>query len=257
MSESMSLNDHRFGVSAFTLKIIAIIFMTIDHATYFWYNDIGEPLAVILRSSGRLTFPIMVFLIAEGYFHTRNKFKYAGRLFVFAIISMGPFYLMENKPWNVLFTLFVGLSLLIIKDECSSFFDKIDANIWTGLFGVIAFVLSLGLYTFDWGFAGIFAVYVSGQIKNTKIRALVIPIILFCGYLIKDFMIVGSFPPVFDLGPIDSYDLLFYTGALFSSIPLLLYNGEKGFSREPYTKYLFYVYYPLHIFIIYMIWSMG
>ena len=68
-------------------------------------------------------------------------------------------------------------------------------------------------------------------------------------YIIKDFMVVGSFPPVFDLGPIDSYDLLFYTGALFSSIPLLLYNGEKGFSREPYTKYLFYVYYPLHIFI--------
>lgn len=256
MSESMSLNDHRPGISAFTLKIMAIIFMTIDHATHLWYAEIGEPLAVVLRSSGRLTFPIMVFLIAEGYFHTHNKFKYAGRLFIFAIISMYPFNMMEGKPWNVLFTLFVGLSLLIIKDECALYFDTIDERIWLVFFGAVSFVLSVGLHYFDWGFAGIFAIYVGGQIKDTKLRALAVPVILFCGYIVGNFVVVGSFPPSFALMPIDSYSLLFYAGALVSSIPLLLYNGEKGYSKEPYTKYLFYVYYPLHIFILSSIYWM-
>lgn len=257
MSNSMLLNDRRYGLSGFALKIIAIIFMTIDHATELWYYNIGEPLAVILRSSGRLTFPIMVFLLAEGYFHTHNKFKYAGRLLIFSIISMYPFVMMEGKPWNVLFTLFVGLCLLIIKDECVSFFNKIDERVWLVFFGVISFVASVGLYMFDWGFAGIFAIYVGGQLKNTKVRAVIVPIILFCGYILKGFLISGAFPPSFAIFSIPPYSMLFYAGCLVTIIPLFLYNGEKGYTKEPFTKYLFYVYYPLHIFILSLVHSMG
>ena len=40
-----------------------------------------------LHIIGRLTAPIMWFFIAEGCFYTRNIWKYAGRLFIFALIS--------------------------------------------------------------------------------------------------------------------------------------------------------------------------
>ena len=258
MDNNVTLNNRKFGLTAFDLKIIAIIFMTVDHFTYLWYYDLAnyagtELLPVLLRSSGRFTFPIMVFMIAEGYFHTRNKFKYAGRLFVFSFISMYPFYLMEDTPWNVICTLFMGLFLLIMRDLCAETFSVIDTKIWTAIFLVISFVTSVGLYFYDWGFAGIFVIYIAGQIKDAKSRAILVPVLLFMGYIVSDFVVVGSFPPEFAYTSIDAYSLIHYCGLFFVIPLLLLYNGEKGYTKEPYTKYLFYLYYPLHILILSLI----
>ena len=250
MPVSVSLNTRKFGLSAFQLKIIAMVFMTIDHIVWLWGPEIGDPLAVCLRASGRFTFPIMVFLMAEGYHYTRNKWKYLGRLLIFAIISMVPFNMMEGKPWNVLFTLGIGLALLICKDEYVRMFPKVDSKVWLVLFGILSFAISVGLYFCDWGFSGIFAIYIGGQIQNRKVRGVVVPLILYAGYILGNFVAYGGLPPVFVYNGITNWNLIFYSG-LFFVIPLLcLYNGEKGYTKDPYTKYMFYVYYPLHIFIL-------
>ena len=50
--------------------------MVIDHiAAAFLSND--SAITVIMRMIGRLTAPTMAFFIVEGYFHTKNKKKYA------------------------------------------------------------------------------------------------------------------------------------------------------------------------------------
>ena len=36
-------------------------------------------------------------------------------------------------------------------------------------------------------------------------------------------------------------------------LPISLYNGKRGFIRGAFLKYLFYLIYPVHIFIIYLI----
>lgn len=55
------------------LKIIAIIAMTIDHATDLFYPAFpAQPLPIALHILGRLTAPIMWFFVAEGYYYTRN-----------------------------------------------------------------------------------------------------------------------------------------------------------------------------------------
>lgn len=77
-----------FGISAFWLKLLAIAAMTVDHIGYLFYPGVSW-----MRMVGRLTFPIMAFLIAEGYRHTHDLRRYETRLFVFALISMLPFYL--------------------------------------------------------------------------------------------------------------------------------------------------------------------
>ena len=70
------------------LKLIAIIAMTIDHLTWVMFPGMQAVWYVFaLHIIGRLTAPIMWFFIAEGCFYTRNIWKYAGRLFIFALVS--------------------------------------------------------------------------------------------------------------------------------------------------------------------------
>ncbi len=107
------------GITGSTLKIIAISTMFIDHFAAFvldsylaanGLNDL-DPMDiqasmewmskyapiyyadVVMRCIGRLAFPIFIFLLVEGFVHTRNRMKYAIRLFVFALVSEIPFNL--------------------------------------------------------------------------------------------------------------------------------------------------------------------
>jgi len=108
-------------MSAFVLKIIALVAMVIDH-TGAAFPD-STPLE--FRVIGRLTFPIFVYLLAEGFRYTRDSRKYLLRLFAFALISQ-PFYdwavtrtsntSIVYSPWqvdffnytNIFYTLFLG-----------------------------------------------------------------------------------------------------------------------------------------------------
>ena len=130
------------GISASTLKIIALTTMFIDHIgavllergllpvissavlaghsfdylptdyeTWYYVN-------FFLRLIGRISFPIYCFLLVEGFLHTKNIKKYAIRLGLFAIISEIPFDLafcgeiFNLSMQNVFFTLLIGLCTL-------------------------------------------------------------------------------------------------------------------------------------------------
>ena len=108
-------------MSAFTLKIIAVITMFIDHIGYIVYN--GK--IPYLNFIGRLSFPIFAFQISEGYIHTKNLKKYFFRLFLFAIISQFPFMLFDSLfidefYLNVFFTLLLGLLSIFIYDKLNN-----------------------------------------------------------------------------------------------------------------------------------------
>ena len=113
------------GIPGSTLKIIAIVTMFIDHfaavildsylmkhgmaeinatnvtdqaaiqAAVDWMAQYGSIyyIDMFMRCIGRLAFPIFIFLLVEGFVHTHNRFKYALRLFIFALVSEIPFNL--------------------------------------------------------------------------------------------------------------------------------------------------------------------
>ena len=75
-------------LSGNALKLIAIAAMTVDHLTWVIFPGYQTNVGILLlHSIGRLTAPIMCFFIAEGYYYTHDRKRYAARLFLFALIS--------------------------------------------------------------------------------------------------------------------------------------------------------------------------
>src|SRR3989344_960795 len=97
-------------MTAFHIKLIAIITMVIDHVGLYFFPDL-----LILRIIGRLSFPLFAWLIANGVHYSHNAKAYLTRIFLFALLSQLP-YLLVNRQidprfagLNIFFTLFLGL----------------------------------------------------------------------------------------------------------------------------------------------------
>ena len=208
------------GLNSFQLKWIAIITMLIDHV-----GAILFPTQIGFRIIGRFSFPIFCFLLVEGFHHTRNVKKYMVRLGLFALISEIPYDLafrhvfLEFQRQNVFFTLLLGMVLMYMLQRTNRIYIKgcyILLSMW--------FALVAGM---SYDYRGI----------------LLILIYYTCRKNITAKIVCGA-----------AWNIL-WTGVqqfgALASIPIALYNGEKGRSM----KYVFYVFYPVHLLILYFISS--
>ena len=107
-----------FGLSGSALKIIAMISMVIDHVALYLMEQ-GTLLYETMRCIGRIAFPVFAFLIAEGFIHTRNRYRYFFTLLGFAVISEIPWYLLTGADGthNVMFTLALGVATLMVLEN--------------------------------------------------------------------------------------------------------------------------------------------
>ena len=128
-------------MTSFVLKIIAMITMIIDHS-----GDVFNPLlhekSLIFNAIGRIAFPLFAFMVVEGYTHTSNIKKYLLRLFIFALISEIPFYILvvnilhaDKFAMDVLFTFVFGILALLIWDFKPKK-DNTDFNVTTKSFSL-------------------------------------------------------------------------------------------------------------------------
>lgn len=280
----MKYTPFQNGISGSTLKLIAVISMFIDHtgatvlrailnhpgitANPFWF-PFWKTIYSYSRSIGRIAFPIFCFLIVEGFTHTRNVWKYAMRMFLFALLSEIPFDLALKGGWynpdkqNVYFTLLIGLLVLIgfsLSEQLAvsitwhfSFCEAIDSNhkqpdrclphafflhkrfFW--LYGILAaadFVLLLvGMRL---------AAYIDTDYNYKGV------------FLIAILYLVQHYDSSVDHARLS----MCFSGAMAVSwelpaplgfFPVYLYNGKRGLS----LKYFFYWFYPVHLLILHVI----
>ena len=216
-------------MSSFVLKIIAIISMFIDHIGYVIFGKLSY-----FNYIGRLAFPIFAFQISEGYMHTKNIKKYFLRLLLFSIISQLPFMLFHNListsfSLNIFFTLLLGLSCIFIYDKSKY---KSLGIIISVLIGLIAECSHC-----DYGFYGIAIILIFHIFKSNFVNSSI--------FFILATLINYLIPYIKN----DFYNVYLYL-FLCTIIPLIfiaLYNGKKGKN----TKYLLYLFYPIHLLIIY------
>ena len=199
------------------LKLVAVVCMLVDHVAWAWV-PVDSPIGIVMHCIGRITMPVMAFMIAEGYEHTHNFKRYAERLLIFALVSDIPFMAFERSNLNhdVMFTLFFGLLAIWFVDHAPKFYIAIFAGIM---------MMSAALYLrVDWSFIGVLLCLCFWRFRENYTAILLSVISL--GLIAV--MVYGQW----------------WQFSLFFSVPLLfLYNGERGRG----SKWGFYAFYPGHL----------
>lgn len=254
----------RRAVTATGLKVIALVTMFLDHlaatvlyglltaagsevpaagtllyGVYQNWNLLAE-LYDLLRTVGRLAFPIYCFLLVQGFLHTRSVPRYALRLFLFALISEIPFDLAFNGTvleWsynNVFFTLLTGLITLWCIRKVH---QRLSPLPWTPAAKHILYALAAVAFTFSFGSLA------DGPLLSSDYGAAgIVTIVLM--YLLRDYPPVSYGLGVLVLTLLVENDMTLF--ALVGILPILFYRGQQG---RP-AKYLFYLFYPAHLLLL-------
>lgn len=249
------------GISGSTLKLIAIITMFIDHTgatviraiqqqnsvmTSPQRRALWSQIYVLSRDIGRIAFPIFCFLLVEGFLHTRNVKKYAGRMFLFALISEIPFDLALKGSWyypakqNVYFTLLIGLLVIAGiswvwgypggsrrakgQDAGSSGGDALEKRP-APLRWLWPLILAAGMYLANWidtdyNYKGVFLIGILYLLRQNKL-----------------FQCIGG-----------AAGVAWEMPAPIAFLPVYLYNGTRGLRM----KYFFYWFYPVHLLLLHV-----
>lgn len=218
-------------LSGSALKIIAIISMMADHCAYFLMEH-GTPIYDLLRTFGRIAFPVFAFLIAEGFANTRNRMRYFLSILGFAIVSEIPWYLLNGADGthNVMFTLALGVAALAI-------FDRLCEDGPLCCFSIIllgAFAWWAGV-DYDW--RGVLMISLFYMLRSQTIDPWCCRNqICFPKQALRQLLF--TFPLMLHYG---------FAGAVLSSIVISLYDGTRGNIKGIVAKYSFYAFYPLHL----------
>ena len=227
------------GLNGNQIKLIAIIAMTIDHVTWIiWPGYDTHWWVLLLHVIGRLTAPIMWFFIAEGYHYTRDIGKYILRLAVFAVISHFAYDFALNIPFvpfttgvfnqtGVMWALLCGLLVLVVH----------DSTLIPG-WGKILLIIGLCALSFpaDWSCIATLGIMAIGTNRGNFKKQMFWMMVFVFMYAIVFFIFIDKIYAVVQL----------FTAL---SIPVLRsYNGERG--RWKGMKWLFYIYYPLHLVLV-------
>ena len=225
------------SLSGSTLKIIALIIMLIDHigavivvrtmSTPGFDHDFWNSLYWPLRYIGRLAFPIFCFLLVEGFCHTSNVKKYFSGMVLFAIISEIPFdlaltgNLVDFRFQNVFWELAVGILAMIALRYIEKNEFTYVLQIVLRLAVIAVFALGAEALQFDYGMYGIISIVALYVFRYNKLPQLLVGAVSFCWEQV----------------------------APLAFLLIALYNGKRG--RK--IKYAFYIFYPAHLLLLYII----
>jgi len=214
------------------LKLIAIICMVIDHIGKIFF-----PNNVVMAIIGRIAFPLFAYCVAVGCLYTKSINKYILRLLVFAVISQPFFVLAFHPTWNgffenflvsnIFFTLVAGVlavnAMMNLKKH------------WWMLLIVVAMEILIGL---DYGFYGIILIVIFYLCRNKSwLSALLTITWMMWSGMFGDYLYIGFI----------GLDIQFFA---LLALPLIYIHTNIN---PRINKYFFYIFYPAHFLIIFLL----
>ena len=244
------------NLDAYKLKWIAIIGMFLNHAAMAFPEVLPMWLQFVLYAAGGFTFPIMAFFVVEGYKYTSNLRKYLLRIFVFGLIAQIPYLLtfrLFGTGLNIMFTIFLGLLLLIL-------YDKIKIRVLYWLIFVVAIIVT-ALFGFDWFLIGPVIMVMYHAISKESLRRTLPAIVAGVFYVIMVGLVLLMMQGAAAMGEQYLADMeamfgftwelmlptiAFPVGCFIVAYMIRHFSGERG----KRMKYFFYVFYPAHFVVL-------
>ena len=243
------------GISGSTLKIIAAAMMLADHTaavvlgsllawkgvtdvSVYSPEYIGSMIQtgaigwvyllyqIMRRLLGRMAFPIYCFLLVEGFGRTGSKGRYAGRLFLFALISEIPFDLAFSRTMfyngyqNVFFTLLLGFLMMWAMDRVEKCCGMAALRLAGYGAAVLGAALAAEMLCCDYRAKGIIAIALLYLFRKNRWEQIAAGCVAF----------------------------LWEITAPLAFIFIGFYNGRRGAK----VKYAFYLFYPVHLLVLYL-----
>ena len=243
-----------------TLKLLAMLFMLCDHfakvvlSTGVLRTFLGvtgnEQLMIGLETVGRIAFPMFAWFVAEGCRKTGNFPNYLGRLAMFAVLSEAPFQYcfyaarqngLSLACHNVMFTMLLAAAGIYAAKWLNEHgLPEMAAILIPSILAVaLGWVLQTDYNA--WGVALIFMLYYLPE-KKQKLT------VLACWMTVFMLLWHGWNGETFVWLHAGGFSLLcMWLGGMFSVPILAAYNGQRG---RP-VKWLFYVFYPVHLAVLY------
>lgn len=257
--------ERRNGLDGFQLKLIALVIMTIDHIYYFGYSLTDMP--EIMTPIGRIAAPIFVFFVTEGFVHTHSRGKYLLRLYIGGVLmQIGNLFVNICFPMQngviVRNGIFTTMAVIVIylwwienmrrawrehRRGCAVLYALAMAAL---LLSIVPVQMLLPVSPLAVQLATIFVpspVWCEGSVlivligigfyycRNSKRAIAIFYTAFLCAVLALQCLVA------FD------WEVMISVFFMWLALPLILsYNGQRGRGM----KYLFYVYYPAHVYIL-------
>lgn len=255
--------NSRKGLNSNQLKLIAVVTMLLDHIGHLLvgYGIFENPgysrqvlqlwwyIYIALRCVGRIAFPIYACMLVEGFFNTRNKWRYGKRLALFAVLSEVPFDLMMPSTgsvvnWSmqsVMVTFLLGFLMMQAMEKIEIWFaglqEKNPAGNMNWLSGmgcrmllqmavVLVFCLVSYLLGTDYMYIGIMLIAIFYWFHQEPLKRCAV------GFLWMSVMMETWY---------------FVPFLLLSFVLIYYYNGARGKWKG---KYFFYLFYPVHMLVL-------
>lgn len=278
--------------SNFTLKLLAFFFMTCDHVGImleYYYFDASSPFVIVLRALGRLAMPLFCFLIYEGVRHTHHFGKYAlrlgimatiigvamailfytnssfsinlaniGNIFIDLLLGAVAVYTLKHPNKNIRLLTFIPLAYGIASFAVDVYCYQTGAAVYWfpeflrtqyGWFGILLIITyQLAAYFKDY--------YLSNLAEKSGVDK---EVLIDSSFDVTATSVTNMCATVFVClllyvctWVIDMPYLTYQWVAIISGALVLCYNGKRGYNKK-WFEYGAYLYYPLHLAIIALI----
>ena len=232
--------------------------MFASHGIPVWFHWIGRPVL-----------PVFLFLCAEAFWYTSGRFRYIGRLFIGYVFMFICNFLLSNYLYienvelinNVFQTLLLAAFYMLCIEMLRTGINekkvkKITFSVLLMLLPIINSILFIMLMNYlPYQLIGVWRFIPNLFLVEGGFSAVILGVLFYLfrkKRLVQVFIVAGF--SVLSL----ILKLLQGTGLfgndpqwllIFTVIFIILYNGKRGRGN----KYFFYIFYPAHIYLFYII----